>query len=276
VPSGAHPKRTNKPGGPPVRLFYRKVFLLFTIQVMKRRKYKETHVVLKMISTDRTRTNLLKGGEQKLLAYLVQRMPRRINSDMLTFTGFLGTLVILLSFILAAQIDRNWLLLAIAGFAINWFGDSLDGRLAIFRNQSRRWYGFALDLSVDWITTILIGTGFYIYAGPPWRILGFVFVVLYGWAMISALLRYKITGEYSIDSGLFGPTEVRIMVSLILITEVLLPGSIIYLSALACLVLLMVNLGDFIRILRAGDAKDRSEKREQAKARKNEKLVNFQ
>ncbi len=243
---------------------------------MKQKEYKDSKTVLKILASDRTRTNILKGIEQKFLAYLVQRVPKNVNSNMLTFLGFSGTLVTLLSFILARIFGPTWLLLAIAGFIINWFGDSLDGRVAIFRNQSRRWYGFALDLSVDWFTTILIGTGFFIYVNSPWRILGFVFVVLYGWAMISVLLRYKITGQYTIDSGLLGPTEVRILVSLILVSEVLFPGVLIYPSAAACFILFIVNIIGFIKILQAGNEKDISDKENKAAVEGNKKKVNFQ
>jgi hypothetical protein len=88
---------------------------------------------------------------------------------------------------------------------------------------------------VDWIGTILIGLGFVIYTEGVGELLGYGFVVLYGWAMITTLLRYKITGDYTIDSGLLGPTEVRIIVSAILLTEVLIKDTIMWVSALAFL-----------------------------------------
>ncbi len=81
-------------------------------------------------------------------------------------------------------------------------------------------------------------------------LLGVGFMVLYGWAIISTLLRYKITGEYIIDSGLLGPTEVRIIISAILITEAFIKGSIIWISALACFILLTVDIRDMLRLLR--------------------------
>ena len=98
--------------------------------------------ILKIISKDRMRTNLLKNFEQKILVSLVKRIPSFIKPDMLTFIGFLGGMTILLSFILATYLNRNYLLLGVPGFAINWFGDSLDGRLAYYRKQPRKWYGF--------------------------------------------------------------------------------------------------------------------------------------
>jgi phosphatidylglycerophosphate synthase len=179
---------------------------------------------------------------------------------MLTFIGFMGSLIVMLSFILATYVNKDYLLLGILGFMINWFGDSLDGRLAYFRNQPRKWYGFSLDLTVDWLTTILIGCGYMIYTDGNWKILGFGFVVLYGWAIITTLLRYKATGKYTIDTGLFGPTEVRIIVSAILVVEVLLKGSIMYSAIFVCAILFLVNIFSTIKLLRLANALDIEEK----------------
>ena len=150
---------------------------------------------------------------------------------MLTFIGFSGSLIILLSFILAAFVNRYYFLLGIAGFVINWFGDSLDGRLAYFRNKPRKWYGFSVDLLIDWQSTVLIGLGYIIYADGWWEMAGFGFVTMYGWAMLIAVIRYKVTGKYTIDSGLFGPTEVRIMIATIMVAEIFFKGALLYFAA---------------------------------------------
>ena len=223
-------------------------------------KEKHTKEVLKTISKDRKRTNLLKKYEQMFIAFLVQKVPEWISSDMLTLIGFLGNFIVFISFLLAFYIDRWYLLLGVAGFFISWFGDSLDGRIAYYRNKPRKWYGFVLDLTVDWISTLFIGLGFMIYINNQYYLLGYAFVVLYGWEMITTLLRYKITGKYSIDSGLFGPTEVRILISILLIIEIFISGSIIYLAGIMITGLLIFNIIDFIKLLRLADARDIREK----------------
>ncbi len=119
---------------------------------------------LKVIATDRNRTNILREWEQKTIAYLVQKVPSRITSDGLTAIGFFGNLLVASSFVLGAYLNRYWLLMSLLGFVINWVGDSLDGRLAYYRNKPRKWYGFSLDVSVDWVGTFLIGLGYTIYA----------------------------------------------------------------------------------------------------------------
>ncbi|MDR1416041.1 MAG: CDP-alcohol phosphatidyltransferase [Prevotellaceae bacterium] len=224
------------------------------------KKIDETDALAK-ITKDRQRTNILRKYEQPTLAFLVRYIPSWVSSDMLTAVGFGGSIMVLAGFSAATHVHRGFLLLCILGFAINWFGDSLDGRLAYFRSKSRRWYGFALDVMADWLTTIFIGLGYVVYVGGAWELLGFCFVVLYGWAMMMALLRYKITGVHTIDSGLLGPTETRIIISAALFLEILFPDFIIYFGAGACLLLLAINMSDSLKLLKVANRCDKEELR---------------
>ena len=228
--------------------------------------------ILKTIAQDRDRTNILRKGEQNLIAYLVQRVPSWLTSDGLTYIGLFGNVFVGVCFMLAAYLNNPiFLLISLPGFIINWYGDSLDGRLAYYRNLPRKWYGFSLDVTVDWIGLSVIGLGFFYYANPEWKWLGYVFVVLYGWEMITAQLRYKITGKYSIDSGIFGPTELRVVLMAIIISEYFFMGSIYYLVVIACVILVFTNFKDTNQVLRAGDERDEREKKEKAAKLKHEK-----
>ena len=229
---------------------------------------------LNLIAKDRKRTNILRKSEQNTIAYLVQRMPSWLTSDGLTAIGFFGNLMVAGSFVLGTLFNRYWLLLSLLGFVINWFGDSLDGRLAYYRNKPRKWYGFSLDVTVDWIGTILIGLGFMIYAPGFWKYIGFLFVVLYGWEMITAQLRYKVGGQYSIDSGIFGPTEVRLLLAFIITLEVFIPGSIQYLASTACIFLLISNLMEARRLLRLADQRDIEERQTKEQELQNRRKEN--
>lgn len=224
---------------------------------------------LKAISKDRQRTNLLRKGEQKLIAYLVQRIPSWMGSDGLTAIGFMGNVLVASSFVIALYFGRNWLLISLLGFVINWFGDSLDGRVAYYRNKPRKWYGFSLDITIDWIGTFLIGLGFSIYSQDWGEIFGFLFVAMYGWEMLTALLRYKIAGKYSIDSGIFGPTEVRILIALIILSEVIFPGLMKYLVGIACVILLISNLIETRHVMDMGDERDAEERKLKEDAARN-------
>ena len=227
---------------------------------MENKSSLSTNDVVKIIAEGRNRTNFFKDSEQKFIAYLVQRMPSWLSSNMLTAIGFSGSIITFVSFIFAINVHPAFLLLGVLGYFVSWFGDSLDGRIAYYRHIPRKWYGYALDITVDWLGVILIGLGFVVYVDGAWEIVGFLFVVLYGWEMLTTTVKYKITGKYSIDSGIFGPTEVRIILSLILILEVLFHNSIQYISLITTLLLLVSNLIDTTKLLKIADECDLKEK----------------
>lgn len=215
----------------------------------------------KGIFRDRKRSNLLRGPEQKIISFFVKRIPLAITSNILTGVGFAGSVIVLLGFVLAEYGSRYFLILCILGLFINWFGDSLDGRIAYYRNIPRKWYGFSLDIIMDWIGTVLIGLGYLFYAKDDYELVAFVLVVLYGWAMIISQLRYKITDEYTIDSGLFGPTEIRIVLSIIILGEVVFPNTMQYFVGSICVILFFINIMDTRKLLKLGNARDRKERK---------------
>ncbi|UTN02824.1 CDP-alcohol phosphatidyltransferase family protein [Flavobacterium bizetiae] len=209
--------------------------------------------------SDRKRTNILKRAEQLTIVFLLPKVPKFISPNALTLIGTLGSGLVFLAFVLGAYVTNWYLLLGIVGLGINWLGDSLDGRLAYYRNIPRRWYGFALDIIADWIGIVLIGFGYYIYAQNGTQIIAFAFVAFYGWSIIISQLRYKITNEYSIDSGFVGPTELRFIIAFILITEVLFHGSIAYLAGLISVLLFIINVIDSLKLLKLGDLRDKNQ-----------------
>lgn len=224
---------------------------------------RETREILARLTHDRERTNILKNFEQKFLVYLVQKIPRWIKSDGLTLIGFCGSLIVLASFILASFTSKYWLYLGIPGFILNWFGDSLDGRLAYYRQTPRKWYGFSLDLLVDWLSTIVIGFGYLVYTEGRWELVGYGFVVMYGWAMLLAIIRFKVTDKYTIDSGIIGPTEVRIIICAIMVTEIYVKDTMLYAALATAVLSFFFNILDTIKLLRVADKKDKALKKEE-------------
>ncbi|AWK05822.1 CDP-alcohol phosphatidyltransferase [Flavobacterium crocinum] len=225
----------------------------------KKTKAEDYNIIAQRTFSDRKRTNILKKSEQSAIVFLLPKVPKFISPNLLTLIGTLGSGFVFLAFVLGTYVANWYLLFGIIGLAINWLGDSLDGRLAYYRNIPRRWYGFALDIIADWIGIVLIGFGYYIYAENDTQLVAFAFVSFYGWSIIISQLRYKITNQYSIDSGFVGPTELRFIIALILIIEVLLHGSIAYLAGLITVLLFVINIIDSIKLLQLGDLKDKDQ-----------------
>ncbi|HZU41632.1 MAG TPA: CDP-alcohol phosphatidyltransferase family protein, partial [Terriglobales bacterium] len=89
----------------------------------------------------RIQDSALSAIEKKVLLWLAERTPAWVNSDYLTLIGFFGQVMAGVSYVIARS-HRWGLVLATVFLALNWFGDSLDGTLARFRNKQRPRYGF--------------------------------------------------------------------------------------------------------------------------------------
>src|SRR3546814_2836657 len=69
-----------------------------------------------------------------------------------------GAVAIFLGYALST-FSAEWLFLALAGYVVQWLGDSLDGSLARFRHIERPSYGYFIDHSCDGLAGLLIFAG---------------------------------------------------------------------------------------------------------------------
>jgi phosphatidylglycerophosphate synthase len=212
------------------------------------------------IKFQRRRQNFLMPFEAQTVTWLCCRMPGWVTSNRLTALGIAGAGLIFVALLLGRG-ERWWLLAGIVGLAIHWFGDSLDGRLAYYRGKPRKWYGFVLDVMADWISLCLVSAGFAVYFSR-YKFVPVIFMAAYGAGMLIATTRYKITGKYRIDSGKFGPTEMRLVIAAILLVEIALPQSVIFFGSLATVLMLASDVIEFRRLLQAANRRDRSEKKQ--------------
>ena len=158
---------------------------------------------------NRIQTSILNPYEKKILVYLAGKMPAWVTSDMLTFVGFLGALIVATGYALS-NLNLSWLWLASFGFLVNWFGDSLDGSLARVRGTQRKTYGFFIDHNVDVIneTIMFIGVGM-----SPLVNLTFMMGLLVSYLMLSVYVYIDchLKGEMRLTYGGLGPTEFRLL-----------------------------------------------------------------
>ena len=161
----------------------------------------------------RIQTSILNPLEKKVLVYLAERMPARMQSDQLTFIGFLGALIVALGYALS-NLDLNWLWLASFGFVVNWFGDSLDGTLARVRGTQRKTYGFFIDHNVDVINECIMFAGVGL---SPLVNMTFMAGVLVAYLALSVYVYIDcyLKGEHRLTYGGLGPTEFRILAILV-------------------------------------------------------------
>ena len=169
----------------------------------------------------RIQTSILNPLEKKVLVWLAQRMPAWVTSDMLTFVGFLGAIVMATGYALA-NLNLNWLWLSCLGLLINWFGDSLDGSLARVRNTQRKTYGFYIDHNVDVIneTIMFVGVGL-----SPLVNMSFAMFALVAYFMLSiyVYIDCHLKGEMRLTYAGMGPTEFRLILIIVNICFIYIP-----------------------------------------------------
>lgn len=158
---------------------------------------------------DRIQHNVLAASERRLLNWLCARMPGWFTPDGMTALGMAGAGMTCLGYALS-QGSAQWLWLAIAGYVVNWFGDSLDGSLARFRHCERPRFGYFIDHSCDAMATFLIlgGMGLSPYVRFD---VGLMAAIGYLLMSIHAFLAAKVCGEFRLSYLAAGPTELRLL-----------------------------------------------------------------
>lgn len=170
----------------------------------------------------RIQTSLLNALEKKVLVAIATRMPRKVTSDTLTLMGVAGAIVTFLGFLLS-NLSLQWLWLVVAGLALNWYGDSLDGTVARVRKTQRPIYGYFLDHNVDVLNEALVFIG----AGlSPIISLPVALFALSGYFAISiyTYICQVVKDEFRLTYGKMGPTEFRLVIQLLCICFMYVPA----------------------------------------------------
>jgi phosphatidylglycerophosphate synthase len=147
--------------------------------------------------------------ERRLLTWLARRMPAYVNSDHLTLLGFVAQFLAGASYALAHW-NKYFLLSVNACIALNWLGDSLDGTLARVRGRLRPRYGFYVDHIIDSFGALFLMCGLAVSGYLHWQV---ALAMLTAFLLLSVetyLATYTI-GTFHLSHGLFGPTEIRIL-----------------------------------------------------------------
>lgn len=161
----------------------------------------------------RIQTSILNAQEKKVLVWLAQRQPKWMTSDILTYFGTFGAVVIAAGYILSAW-NINFLWLSSLGLIINWYGDSLDGTLARVRNTQRPIYGYYLDHTVDAINEVMIFVGVGL-SGLMHLNIALLGLVMYLLMTINVSINAHLKKEFKLTYAKLGPTELRLLMILV-------------------------------------------------------------
>lgn len=160
----------------------------------------------------RVNQSLTASLERRALQWMAERAPRWLSSDQLTLLGLTAQIGAGACYA-AARHHRSALLLAILCIALNWLGDSLDGTLARTRRQQRPRYGFYVDHMVDVFGSIALMCGLGGSALLHWQTALAMLIAFLVLSSESYLATYTLSC-FQLSIGLFGPTEIRLLLIL--------------------------------------------------------------
>ena len=161
------------------------------------------------LAVRRVNLSLTAPLEKRILCWMAERTPRWVSSDQLTLLGLGAQIAAGVSYA-AARYHRSALVAAVACIALNWLGDSLDGTLARVRCQQRPRYGFYVDHMVDLFGAIALMTGLGCSGFLHWPAAVAMLVAFLLLASESYLATHTLSC-FQLSQGLFGPTEIRIL-----------------------------------------------------------------
>ena len=164
------------------------------------------------IEAHRNSTGLLTALERRVLIWLAQRMPARVNSDHLTALGLISMFFVGVCFAISMEMPAA-LWGVVLFLALNWFGDSLDGTLARVRGHQRPRYGFYVDHILDTFGALFVVGGLAL-SGTMTPIVAAAFLIAYYVLSIEIYLATYCVGRFQMSFWGWGPTELRILLAM--------------------------------------------------------------
>jgi archaetidylinositol phosphate synthase len=159
----------------------------------------------------RVQQSILAPLEGKCLVWLARHTPASVSPDHLTLLGLAAHIAGGVCYALSYR-WRPLLLVANLFIFLNWFGDSLDGTLARFRNRQRPRYGFYVDHITDTFGAFFLICGL----GISGLLSPYVAVaMLVGFLMLSVnvyLATYTV-GTFNLSIWKMSPTEMRVLLA---------------------------------------------------------------
>jgi archaetidylinositol phosphate synthase len=168
-----------------------------------------THDTVTFTAARRVNQSLTASMEKRVLLWMAERAPKWLTSDQLTLLG-LGAQIGAGIFYALARYNRRALLLVILCVVLNWLADSMDGTLARVRRQQRPRYGFYVDHMVDIFGSVALMCGLGCSGLLHWQTAIAMLIAFLILSSESYLATYTLSC-FQMSQGIFGPTEIRIL-----------------------------------------------------------------
>jgi phosphatidylglycerophosphate synthase len=155
--------------------------------------------------------SLLAPAERRLLEWMAARLPAWITPDHLTLLAAFGMAIAAAGYWLGARRPAA-LALVVAGLALHWLGDSLDGTLARVRRTERPRYGFYVDHLLDSVSALLLLGGLAL-SGFMSPLVALGLLAAFYLTSIEVYLAAYARATFRIAYWRLGPTELRLILA---------------------------------------------------------------
>jgi len=155
---------------------------------------------------------LLAIPEKKALLWLAHHTPRWINSDHLTLLGLAAMIAAGAAYWTASR-NKYALILVVVSLFLNWFGDSLDGTLARFRDCQRPRYGYYVDHVIDLFGTTALLAGLAL-SGYMSHLIALTLLAAFVLVEAEVFLATHVHQIFRLSCFHIGPTELRILLAI--------------------------------------------------------------
>ncbi len=150
----------------------------------------------------------LNEGEQKLLSFLVPRVPQWLGTVQLTMLTVVWSLGFVGSCYFASQ-NLAWLWGANFFIIIQHLTDMLDGAVGRARGTGLVKWGYYMDHFLDYIFLCSIFLGYSFLIPLEYKIFEMILLILAVSIMVNAFLYFAVTNEFCISFCRFGTSEIR-------------------------------------------------------------------
>jgi len=168
-----------------------------------------THSAVILPAARRINHALTAPMERRALYWMAVRAPKWVTSDQLTLLGLTAQIAAGICYALSHYHPYALLLVNLC-VALNWLGDSLDGTLARVRHQQRPRYGFYVDHMVDVFGSVALMCGLGFSGFLHWQTAAAILVAFLLLSGESYLATHTLSC-FQLSQGIFGPTEIRIL-----------------------------------------------------------------
>ena len=163
----------------------------------------------KFAGAGKSNSGLLVPLERRLAAFVLPRIPRRIETYHLTLLTPLWSIGIV-SFCYLAKTNLRWLWLVNLMIVLHYFTDHFDGKLGKYRNTGLYKWGFYMDHLFDYgfLCSVLLGYTFLIPERAFFNML--LVLCVFSGLMFHIYLMLATAEQFKVSLSWFGPTEMRI------------------------------------------------------------------